>query len=394
MTFLAPANSNRLRALVLVLSGLMLSTAEAKAPSAATENQVQEPLLLNAAGSTFLNPLFVKWFREYNRLRPEIEVNYQSIGSGGGVRQLKKGTVAFAATDIPLSQTEKSQFSGELAQFPVILGAVAIAYNLPGQTPPQGELSQASSSIDSSASTQLSSKSNVSHLRLSGPVIAQIARGQITYWDAPEIRALNPKMKLPHQEIVFVYRSDSSGTTGVFTDYLGRVDRDFDRDVGIGKSVKWPTGIGGKGNEGVTAHIKNIEGSIGYLELTYAIGQKLGRAEIQNAAGKFVEAELSSVTEAASSGLKVMGPDAVGSIVNAGGDRSYPISAFAYVVMELSGKDQKSPTQKKEQAEALKLLAWGVDRDAQEMAKSQGYAPLPSEVQRRTQERIQALMLK
>lgn len=343
-------------------------------PGADSEVAKPKLRLLNAAGSTFVNPLFVKWFREYNELRPDVEVNYQSIGSGGGIRQLKKGTITFAATDVPLAKKDLQQFENRVEQFPVVLGAVAIAYHL------------------SAVSQKAGSESSA--LRLSGPVLAQIGRGEITKWNDSALQELNPDLVLPDQEIVFVYRSDSSGTTGVFTDYLGKIDPGFDQAVGVGKSVRWPTGIGGKGNEGVTAHIKNIEGSLGYLELTYALGQKLGRAELKNQAGNFVKADLETVTEAARQGLKVIGRDAVGSITNSSGNRTYPIAAFAYVVLEIDAKLTAASERGRDLYEAVQLFKWAMSEPAQQMAQNQGYASLPVEVRRHTLQRLEALPLK
>lgn len=300
-------------------------------------------LLMTGAGSTFINPLFSKWFSEYNKKFPDVEINYQSIGSGGGIKQLQKKTIDFAASDVPMSEKELADAGAPVLHFPVAIGAVVLSYNLP-------EVKTA--------------------LQLDSTVIANIVKGKIKTWNDVAIQALNPGVVLPKRPLVFVYRSDSSGTTGVFTEYLGKSDSTFATEVGVGKAIKWPTGLGGKGNEGVTANIKNTVGSIGYVELTYAINEKLPMAAIKNPAGKFVLAGLGGVTEAAAQSLKTIPDDFKVSLTNAPGAKSYPISSFAYLLAY-------EKTAKPAGDELVRLMEWAI-QDGQKLAPSLGYAPLPA----------------
>lgn len=310
-------------------------------------------LLMTGAGSTFINPLFSKWFSEYNKKHPGVEINYQSIGSGGGIKQLQKRTINFAASDVPMTEKEMADAGARVLHFPVAIGAVVLSFNLPGVA---------------------------SGLKLDGSVVSAIVRGQITKWDDPKIKALNPGVALPSRALIFVYRSDSSGTTGVFTDYLSKVDPSFAKDVGVGKALKWPTGLGGKGNEGVTANIKNTEGAIGYVELTYALNGKLPMAAIKNQAGKFATAELSSVTEAAAQSMKMIPADFKVSLTNAVGEKSYPIASFAYLLAF-------EKTAKPAGDELVKLMTWALD-EGQTYAAPLGYAPLPKALVAKMREKI------
>lgn len=315
-----------------------------------------EKLLMTGAGSTFVNPLFSKWFAEYNKLFPKVEINYQSIGSGGGIKQLQKRTIDFAASDVAMSDAETKEAGTPVLHFPVALGAVVLSYNLPAL---KGEL------------------------RFDGDVVSGIVRGTIKKWNDPKIQALNPKQKLPDQAIVFVYRSDSSGTTGVFTDYLSKIDAKFATEVGVGKAIKWPTGLGGKGNEGVTANIKNTVGSIGYVELTYALNEKLERVTLKNADGQFVKAELASVSEAAANALKTIPDDFKISLTNAKGKGAYPISSFTYL---LAFEKTAAPAG----AELVRIVQWAVDK-GQAYASPLGYAPLPKALVAKIQGRVKAI---
>jgi phosphate transport system substrate-binding protein len=310
-------------------------------------------LLMTGAGSTFINPLFSKWFSEYNKKYPGVEINYQSIGSGGGIKQLQKRTINFAASDVPMSEKELADAGAPVLHFPVAIGAVVLSYNLPGVA---------------------------SGLKLDGLTVSAIVRGQIKKWDDPKIKALNPGVTLPSKALVFVYRSDSSGTTGVFTDYLSKVDPSFAKEVGVGKALKWPTGLGGKGNEGVTANIKNTEGSVGYVELTYALNEKLPMAAIKNQAGVFASAELSSVTEAATQSLKTIPADFKMSLTNAPGAKTYPIASFTYLLAF-------EKTAKPAGAELVKLMNWALDH-GQAYAAPLGYAPLPKALVAKMREKI------
>lgn len=300
-------------------------------------------LMMTGAGSTFINPLFSKWFAEYNKLHPKVEINYQSIGSGGGIKQLQKRTIDFAASDVAMSENEVKEAGQPVLHFPVAIGAVVLSYNLP---------------------------SLKTDLRFDGAVLSGIVRGTIKKWNDDRIKALNPGVALPDQPVIFVYRSDSSGTTGVFTDYLGKVDANFAKEVGVGKAIKWPTGLGGKGNEGVTANIKNMVGSIGYVELTYALNEKLPRGVLKNSAGQFVKAELASVTEAAKESLKTVPEDFKVSLTNPPGKGSYPIVSFTYLLAFEKTAAPAGP-------ELVKLLSWAVEK-GQAYSAPLGYAVLPA----------------
>ncbi len=323
--------------------GLVLAlTLLAFAPRGEAAEMRGDTLLMTGAGSTFINPLFSKWFSEYNKENPKVELNYQSIGSGGGIKQLQKKTIDFAASDVPMSDQEMADAGATVLHFPVAMGAVVLSYNLPMLK---------------------------TELKLDSAAIAAIVRGQIKKWNDPKLQALNKGVALPDQAVVFVYRSDSSGTTGVFTDYLGKAEPTFATEVGVGKAIKWPTGLGGKGNEGVTANIKNTVGSIGYVELTYALNEKLPRATLKNKDGKFIKADLESVTEAAAQAIKSLPADFRGSLTLAAGPKSYPISAFTYL---LAYPKTAAPAGK----EIERVLTWAFDK-GQSYSTTLGYAPLP-----------------
>ncbi len=326
---------------IFAISTLMISGLATSNEAHAAETR-GDKLLMTGAGSTFINPLFSKWFSEYNKLNPKVEINYQSIGSGGGIKQLQKRTIDFAASDVPMTEKESTEAGAKVLHFPVALGAVVLSYNLPDLK---------------------------SSLKLDGPTVSQIIQGKIKKWNDPALAALNPGVALPDQAIVFIYRSDSSGTTGVFTEYLGKADPEFATKVGVGKAVKWPTGLGGKGNEGVTANIKNTKGSIGYVELTYALNEKLPTVELKNAGGKFVQASLESVTEAATASLKTIPDDFKVSLTNAAGAKTYPIASFTYLLAFEKTSAPAGP-------EIVKLMNWSLDH-GQSFTTKLGYAPLP-----------------
>lgn len=336
-----------------ILSQLFVLSVFGITLSGTSEAASSSKLLMTGAGSTFINPLFSKWFSEYNKKYPHVEINYQSIGSGGGIKQLQKRTIDFAASDVPMSEKELQDAGAPVLHFPVAIGAVVMSFNLPGVA---------------------------SGLKLDGPVVSAIVRGEIKKWDDAKIKALNPGVNLPAKPLIFVYRSDSSGTTGVFTDYLSKVDPNFAKDVGVGKAIKWPTGLGGKGNEGVTANIKNTEGAIGYVELTYALNEKLPMAAIKNQSGKFATAELQSVTEAATQSLKTIPADFKMSLTNAAGPKTYPIASFTYLLVF-------EKTALPAGAELAKLVTWALD-NGQSFAAPLGYAPLPKGLVTKMREKI------
>ena len=310
-------------------------------------------LLINGAGATFPFPLYSKWFSEYNKLFPSLKFNYQSIGSGGGIKQITEKTVDFGASDAPLSDEELAKAPG-LLNLPTVLGSVVVAYNLPG----------------------------VPALNISGATLAGIYLGTITTWNDAAIAKDNPGVKLPTTAIAVAARSDGSGTNYVFTDYLAKVSPAFKSKVGVGKSVKWPVGLGGKGNEGVTGLVKATPGAIGYLELAYAIQNQLTVAAIQNADGAFIKPTIEA-TSAAAVGVQVPDDFRV-SITNAPGKTAYPISSFTYLLVY---KDQ---TSKEKGPAVIDFLKWAVT-DGEKFAPALYYAPLPSAVQTKVLAKIATL---
>jgi phosphate transport system substrate-binding protein len=274
--------------------------------------QSGSPLLLNAAGATFPYPIYSKWFDVYHTAHPNVQINYQSIGSGGGIRQLQAGTVDFGASDGPMSDEQLAQSKFKILHFPTVLGAVVPTYNVAGAS---GEI-------------------NFTQKALAG-----IYLGQITKWNDPEIAKANPGVKLPGDDIVVVHRSDGSGTSYIFTDFLSKASDDWKNKVGRGTSVNWPVGLGGKGNEGVTGLVKQTPDSIGYIELIYAVQNNIPYGKVQNAAGKFVKADLTGVTAAAASAAKDMPNDFRVSITNAPGPTVYPISSFTWLLIPAQIQD-------------------------------------------------------
>ena len=299
---------------------------------------------LNGAGATFPNPIYSKWFSEYHKAHPEVQINYQSIGSGGGIRQLTAGTVDFGASDGPMTDEQLAQAKQKILHIPTVLGAVVPAYNVPGVN---------------------------AELKFTGEVLANIYLGKITSWNDPAIAKLNPGVKLPGDAIVVNHRSDGSGTTFIFTDYLSSVSPDWKNTVGKGTSVKWPVGYGGKGNEGVAGNIRQLPGSIGYIELIYAVQNNISYGTVQNKAGEFMKASLESTTAAAASAK--MPPDFRVSIVNAPGKGAYPICSFTWLLIPQVSKD---PAKGKILQE---FLNWMLDT-GEGMTKELTYAPLPTEV--------------
>jgi len=321
---------------VLSLAVLALAAAPARA----------QKVQIDGAGATFPFPIYSKWFSEYNKLHPDVEVNYQSIGSGGGIRQLTQQTVFFGATDGPMTDEQLKAAPGPILHLPTVLGGVVPIYNIPGVT---GEL------------------------KFSGPVLADIILGKITKWNDPAIVALNKGVNLPATDIVVAHRSDGSGTTYIFVDYLSKVSPDFKQKVGVATSVNWPVGVGGKGNEGVAGLVKQTPGAIGYVELIYAAQNKIDYGSVQNAAGEFVKCSIDSVTAAAASAAAQMPPDFRVSITNAPGKGVYPISSFTWLLFYESPKD----TQRAKIM--VDLTKWGLT-EGQKYAKELGYAPLPANV--------------
>jgi phosphate transport system substrate-binding protein len=300
---------------------------------------------LNGAGATFPYPMYSKWFSEYNKLHPDVQINYQSIGSGGGIRQVLNGTVDFGASDGPMSDEQLAQSKTKILHIPTVLGAVVPAYNVPGIS---GEI------------------------KFTPEVLAGIFLQKITNWNDPAIAKVNPGVNFPNQPIIVIYRSDGSGTTFIFTDYLSKVSKDWANTVGKGTSVKWPIGMGGKGNEGVAGQVRQLQGSIGYVELIYAVQNKITYGSVKNAAGNFVTASLDGVTEAAAS-VKTMPADFRVSITNAPGKTAYPISSFTWLLIPTPAKDPKKGKI------IADFLDWMVT-DGQKMTNQLSYAPLPESV--------------
>ena len=308
-------------------------------------------MMINGAGATFPYPIYSKWFDEYAKVDPSVRFNYQSIGSGGGQKQILAQTVDFGASDGPMSDENLSKAPGKILHLPTVAGAVVMTYNLPGNPA----------------------------LKLDGETIADIFLGKIKKWNDPKIAASNPGAKLPENEIVVVHRSDGSGTTFIFTDYLSKVSAEWKQKAGNNTSVNWPTGIGGKGNEGVSGQVKQTPGTIGYVELIYAVQNKMPYAEVKNAAGQFVKPSIESVTAAL--GTANIPDDFRFSMTNAPGDSAYPIAGATWLLVY---EQQKDPAKGKKLIEFLK---WALTK-GEGMAKDLNYAPLPDEVQQRVLKRI------
>ncbi len=312
---------------------------------------------LNGAGATFPNPMYSKWFSEYHKLHPDIQINYQSIGSGGGIRQVTEGTVDFGASDMPMTDGQlteaQTKLKTKILNIPTVLGAAVPAYNIPGVS---GEV------------------------KFTPEALAGIFLGRITKWNDKAITSANPGLKFPDKDIVVVHRTEGSGTTFIWTDYLSKVSPDWKSRVGSNASVKWPVGMGGKGNEGVAGSIRQLQGSIGYVELIYAVQNNIAYGSVKNSAGNFVKASLESVTAAAASAAK-MPADFRVSITDAPGKDAYPISSFTWLLI---------PEQSKDAAKG-KILAdflnWMVT-DGQKMTPALGYSPLPENVAQKVKEAI------
>jgi phosphate transport system substrate-binding protein len=302
---------------------------------------------LTGAGSTFDYPFFSKAFYEYSQQHSDVTVNYQSIGSGGGIQQFIAKTVDFGATDVPMNAEELKRAGAPVLQVPVTLGGAAIGYNIPGIG---------------------------KGLKLSRELIADIYLGKVKKWNAQEIAKLNPRLKLPDTDITVVHRSDGSGTTYIFSDFLSHVSPQWKEKVGTGKSVQWPAGIGGKGNEGVAGQVKQTPGSIGYIELAYVLENQMSYAQVQNKAGKFVYPTIETVAAAAASKPEVSSTDF--SIVDAAGANSYPISGYSWVMLYEQPSD---PARAKLVRETMEWLV----TKGQALAKSVDYVPLPENVQQR-----------
>jgi phosphate transport system substrate-binding protein len=301
---------------------------------------------INGAGATFPNPIYSKWFAEYNTRHPDIRINYQSIGSGGGIQQITNRTVFFGATDGPMNDEQLRAAPGPILHVPTVLGAVVPVYNVPGLS---------------------------SELKFTGSVLADIYLGKIKTWNDPAIAKANPGVMLPASDITVVHRSEGSGTTYIFVDYLAKVSPAFRSTVGVNTSVKWPAGVGGKGNEGVAGLVRQTPGSIGYVELIYALHNQIPFGAVQNAAGEFVKASVDSVTSAAAAAATTMPADFRVSITNAQGAAAYPISSFTWLLL------YEDPMDKAAGKAMVDFMRWALT-DGQQYCADLGYAPLPANV--------------
>jgi phosphate transport system substrate-binding protein len=303
-------------------------------------------LLINVSGATFPYPIYSKWFDEYSRVDPSVHFNYQSIGSGGGQKQILEGTVDFGASDGPMSDQNLAKAPRPLLHIPTVAGADVVTYNLPGK--PQ--------------------------LQMDGPTIADIFLGKITRWNDPRVAAANPGVSLPDSDIVVVHRSDGSGTTYIFVDYLSSVSPAWEKKVGRGAAVKWPAGLGAKGNEGVTGQVEQMPGAIGYVELVYAVQNKLPFASVKNSSGKYIAPSISSVTAALATAR--IPDDFRFSIVNPPGEEAYPIAGTTWLLVY---QQQTNPEKGKKMVEFLK---WAMNQ-GERMAPPLLYAPLPPDLIKR-----------
>jgi phosphate transport system substrate-binding protein len=317
-----------------------------ESPFAAPAPTPDSSLLINGAGATFPYPIYSKWFDQYHKLHPELQFNYQSIGSGGGIRQVLAGTVDFGASDGPMKDEQLAKAKTKILHFPTVLGAVVPTYNIPGVN---------------------------QELNFTPDALAGIYLGKITKWNDPAIAGPNSGIKLPDADIVVVHRSDGSGTTYIWVDFLSKISEEWKTKVGKDTSVNWPVGLGGKGNEGVAGLVKQQEGAIGYVELIYAIQNNMPYGRVKNATGSFVKADLVSVTAAAAGAAKSMPDDFRVSITNAPGKAAYPVSSFTWLLVPEKIDD---PAKKKA---IVDFLHWML-KDGQTMVESLNYAKLPKEV--------------
>jgi len=322
-----------------------ITLAAAAAVLALTGSLAAQTVQITGAGATFPNPIYQKWFSEYNKLHPGVQVNYQSLGSGAGIRAITNGTVFFGASDGPMTQDQILAAPGKIIHLPTVLGAVVPVFNVPG----------------------------VNDLKFTGPVLADIFLGKITKWNDAAIAKVNAGVNLPNTDVTVVHRSDGSGTSYIWNDYLAKVSPEWRQKVGVAQSVNWPVGLGGAKNDGVAALVKQTPGAIGYVELVYAIQTKLTSGAVQNMAGKFVTATIASTTAAAAAAAKVMPADYRVSITNAPGDDAFPISSFTWILLYQSPKD-------KARAKVMNdFMKWALT-DGQKFASDLGYAPLPAAV--------------
>ena len=311
-------------------------------------------MLINGAGATFPYPIYSKWFDEYAKVDPSVRFNYQSIGSGGGQKQILAQTVDFGASDGPMSDENLAKAPGKILHIPTVAGADVLTYNLPGSP----------------------------KLKFDGPTIVDIFMGKIAKWNDPKIQAQNSGEKLPDTEIVVVHRSDGSGTTYIWVDYLSSVSKEWETKVGRGTSVQWPAGLGGKGNEGVAGQVKQLPGTVGYVELAYAKQNKLPYADVKNAAGKYITPSIQSITEAL--GAAKIPDDFRFSMVNPPGEKAYPIAGATWLLVYEQQKDASKGKK------LVEFLNWAITQ-GEGMTSALDYAALPENLQKRVLERIKTI---
>jgi phosphate transport system substrate-binding protein len=315
-------------------------------PASPARASAADRLLINGAGATFPNPIYAKWFDEYHKSHPDVEINYQSIGSGGGIRQLLAGTVDFGASDGPMTNEQLAQSKVKILHFPTVLGAVVPTYNVPGVT---------------------------QELKFTPEALAGIFLGTVKKWNDTELIKANPGVKLPDKDIVVVHRSEGSGTTYVWTDYLAKISPEWKSKVGTAAAVSWPVGLGGKGNEGVAGLVQQTPYAAGYVELIYALQNKMAYGQVKNSSGAFVKASVASVTAAAAEAAKTMPEDFRVSITNAPGKNAYPVSSFTWLLIPSTISDPAK------RSAIIGVLKWMLV-DGQKMTEALSYAPLPPEV--------------
>jgi phosphate transport system substrate-binding protein len=345
----------RRSALLLAVLALLLGVVACRSERGAEGDAAAgRQIRINGAGATFPYPIYSKWFSDYRRARPDVQVNYQSIGSGGGIRQVLQGTVDFGATDGPMSEEHMQQAKGPVLHIPTVLGAVVPAYNLP-------EVKE--------------------EIRFTPEALTGIFLGKVKTWNHPLIAEANPGVALPKRELTVVHRSDGSGTTYVWTDYLSKVSAEWEKTAGRGTSVRWPTGLGAKGNEGVAGMIRQMPGAIGYIELVYAEQNNITHGPVRNAAGEFVKSSVASTTAAAAS-VEDMPADFRVSITNPPGRDAYPVASFTWLLVP-----QQIPDATKRQV-IVQMLEWLMAAEQQQSAAQLGYAPLPEKVVAQVKEAI------
>src|SRR5213593_901594 len=314
---------------------------------------------LNGAGATFPNIIYQNWILTYNQAHPDAKLNYQSIGSGGGIRQFSDGTVDFGGTDAPMTDSAIAAINGNVFHIPTVLGAVVAAYNLPDVAQP---------------------------VRFSPDVLADIFLGKVTKWNDARLSSINPGVTLPNQDIIVVHRADGSGTSFVWTDYLSKVSPEWQQKVGKGPSVNWPVGLGGRGNEGVAATVQQTPGAVGYIELGYAVANKVPFGTLRNRSGNWIAPSLESVTAAAAGAMKDMGPntDFRVSITDSPGAQAYPAASFTWLLVHKTYSDTAK-------ARALVQFVWFAETEGQAKAPALGYSPLPKELRPWIQARLKSV---